>query len=309
MKKHLFIIGQTASGKSSLAHSLAKKHNAEIISIDSMKVYRGMDIGTAKPALEKQQEVTYHMIDIVDPDVIVDVNWYMREVEKILDADTDTRFILEGGSALYVKVMLSGMFDKTGRDDDFREELETRIKKEGIDALHEELKQVDPEAGERIFSGDEKRIMRALEVYYQTGETITGMQTQFDTKRTDRDFLVVCLRYERELLYERINKRIDKMYEQGFTDEVKGLYDREAFGLTASHAIGYKQIIDALGQGIDPASHEVREKIKQKTRYFSRKQMTWFKKFTDIHWFDLDIERSAGDVQDEIELLLKDVWK
>lgn len=301
----LFVIGQTASGKNSLSHLCARKHNCRIISVDSMKVYRGMDIGTAKPSPALQSEVSYEMINVLNPDEILDVKWYVDSVDAIIAANPEAGFILSGGSALYIKSILCGVFDGPPRDDTVREELEAAAETKGAAALHQELAAVDPEAAAAISNMNAKRIIRALEVYRLTGKPISESQVQFDTYRSCYNPVIVGLRHERTRLYARINQRVDRMWEQGLPDEVIQLHAAGTFGQTARHAIGYREIIDAIEAGEDPRSHEIRDKIKRNTRVFSRKQMTWYRKFENVNWIDVEAEENAEDVYQRIIPYLK----
>jgi tRNA dimethylallyltransferase len=301
MEKLLFIIGQTASGKKSLSHLAAVRTGPEIISVDSMKIYRYMDIGTAKPSQQKREEVAYHMIDVKDPHEEVDLKWFIESVDRILGSGGSTRFILSGGSSMYIRGILSGVFEGPARDSEFRKECRERAAQNGVESLHAELAKADPQAAAQIHSNDLKRIIRALEVFYKTGEQLSELQTQFNERRTGYDFCVAALRYPREVLYERINQRVDKMFEQGLVLEVEQMYAENQFGSTSSKAIGYAEIIHALEQGTDPSSDEVKDEIKKNTRRFARKQMTWFKKFEQVIWLDVE---EGMKVEDQYTMLV-----
>ncbi len=304
----IFIFGQTASGKASLSHHTALQTGAEIISVDSMKIYRGMDIGTAKPSRQRRAEVKYHMIDVIDPDIDINVKWYYDRVNTILHENPDTKFILSGGSAMYVKVLLTGVFDEAPNDSKVRDRLLSRAAEVGLDQLHREMAEIDPDAGDRINPNDEKRIVRALEVYELTGKPITEFQNHFDTYRDDIDFTLIGIRHPRERLYKRINERVDRMYELGLPEEVKTLWEKKAFGVTSSKAIGYSLIIRALENGEDYASDLIRERIQGQTRRFSRKQMTWYQNFENVNWIDVREDDTAESIYEQITPLLKDTW-
>jgi tRNA dimethylallyltransferase len=305
----LFILGQTASGKSAAAYRAACNAEAEIISVDSAKVYRGMDIGTAKPLPEKRAAIQYHMIDIADPNEDMDVKQYTDQVNELLKDAGKRRFILAGGSALYAKVILSGVFEGAGRNPALRQELRQEAADKGAESLHARLAGVDPEAASRILPGDEKRIIRALEVYDETGRPISSLQGQFDTRRKDIRFRLAGLRHPRPVLYDRINARVDRMYEQGLVEEVARIRSGSGFGRTSSMAIGYRQVLDAWEQGKDPYSDEVRDRIKKKTRTFARKQMTWFQRFSDIAWIDIDPGGGTDTVHSQIRSMYKELWQ
>jgi tRNA dimethylallyltransferase len=183
---------------------------------------------------------------------------------------------------------LSGVFEGIPRDEDIREQLKTEIEARGSEALHADLGQVDPEAASRILPGDAKRIIRALEVYRISGKPISSLQTQFASYRPGYDFTVVGLRHARPLLHERINARVDRMFEAGLAEEAIELIKHKALGHTASHAIGYREFLTALEEGRDPAGEEVRGEIKKNTRRLARKQMTWFRKFNEMNWLDIE---------------------
>lgn len=304
MKSIPFIIGQTASGKKALTHYAALRTGSEIISVDSMKIYRYMDIGTAKPSPAMRREATYHMIDTADPGEAADVKGYIDQVNTILEGYPRTAYILSGGSSMYIKGIISGIFEGPGKDAEFRDMLRKKADEHGTDLLHDELKKADPKAASKIGRNDLKRIIRALEIHRASGESLSDLQTQFSSRRKDLSFTLIGLRFERSILYERINRRVDRMFEKGLADEVKALYEQYRFGPTSSQAIGYREIIEALEQNRDPDSDEVRDKIRKNTRVFARKQMTWFRKFRDVLWIDADEDQTAEDIFTQIEPLI-----
>lgn len=283
-KPHLLIIlGPTATGKSSLAIKLAKEHNGEIISADSMQVYRGMDIGTAKPTKEEQQDIPHHLIDVKDPDEPWTVSDFTsRANELISDLHREGKLpIMVGGTGLYLNSFLEGYSFPIS---EANPELRARLEKEEAPALWERLNKVDPDAAGKISKNDKKRIVRALEVFEGTGKMISKLQKR--SPITEKyDVIMVGLNMEREKLYERINERVDKMIGAGLAGEVKTLlskgYNRK---LTSMQALGYKEMIDHL-EGKRPLNETV-DLIKQKTRNFARRQMTWFRKFKDVKWFE-----------------------
>lgn len=307
MRKLLLILGQTASGKNALSHYIALKAGASVISVDSMKIYRGMDIGTAKPSIQKREEVDYFMIDVIGSEQNVDVKWFTDTVDDILKNNRHKKFVLSGGSALYIKAILSGVFDGVPRNENFRTFAQKRILNEGIQSLYEELRHVDPDAALKILAHDEKRIVRALEVYHMSGKPISELQQQFQGIRDYYSFTMIGLRYEREVLYERINRRVEQMFEKGLVKEVTQLHDNDRFGRTSCMGIGYKEIIDALKRGEDPAAEQIKDEIKKNTRHFSRKQMTWFKKFEKVNWIDWEPENTVEDTYKRIVPFLEEI--
>jgi tRNA dimethylallyltransferase len=291
--KKILIIGVTASGKSGLSFELAKKLGTDIISIDSMKVYRRMDIGTAKPSKERQSQVKYHLIDIVEPSQSFSVDQFLTGAnEKIsLMQSLGKPVLAEGGTAMYIKALLHGIFEGPGTDVAIRETLQKRIAADGLATLHKQLTYIDPAAAERIHANDEKRIIRALEVYELTGKPISSFQNHFDNPFPD-DWLIIGLRREKEAESRRINARVKKMIADGLVDEVKSLLaEDKPLSLQAACAIGYAEIIEHLKGNISLA--DAIEKIKINTRKLAKAQRTWFKRFENVHWFDVDEDDTA----------------
>jgi len=299
-----FIIGQTASGKKALSHYAALQTGCSIVSVDSMKIYRYMDIGTAKPSADMRNEVQYHMIDIADPSVDKDLKWFLEQIEILLEDDSGSQYIFSGGSSMYIQGIVSGIFEGPAKDSEFRQILKQKAADKGTEALHAELKDADPEAASRIHPNDLKRIIRALEIHRTTGKSLASLQTQFGALRGDMGFTLIGIRYERSRLYKRINTRVNRMFEQGFVEEVRSLYEQDRFGPTSSQAIGYRELIDAFKQNGNPDLDEVKEQIKKNTRVFARKQMTWFKKFKDVYWIDAEEGQTVEEIYKEIKPLL-----
>jgi tRNA dimethylallyltransferase len=285
----LVLTGPTASGKSALACLIAGKLDAEIISVDSMKVYRRMDIGTAKPSPEMRRKVRFHLIDIREPWEEFNVYDFVTEAEKCIEEihQRGKLPLLVGGTPLYLKGLLEGIFEGASRDNALREELYRRAEREGSQSLHLRLAQLDPEAGERIHPHDVRRIIRALEVFTLTGRPISQLQSQFGRQKEKYDVLMVGLRWPREQLYRRINRRVKEMFQQGLVEEVRGLLE-DSCGLSpqASQALGYKEVIAHLHG--EYSLDEAMMWVKKNTRRFSRKQMIWFKKFRQLRWLEVD---------------------
>ncbi|MHC4187667.1 MAG: tRNA (adenosine(37)-N6)-dimethylallyltransferase MiaA, partial [Planctomycetota bacterium] len=283
----IIILGVTASGKGWLAFELAKKLDAEIISIDSMKIYRRMDIGTAKPPLEARDKIHYHLIDVVEPSESFSVAKFISLADESINRiiDKGRPVIAVGGTALYLKVLLYGLFAGPGENEEIRNRLRKRAKKEGLEILHNELTQIDPEAAHNISPNDAKRIIRALEVFELTGKPITSMQKQFDANKTRHNWTIIGLRRDKDIESMRINTRVKKMMDEGLLDEVKSLLAEEKqLSKQASCAIGYAELIDYL-QGLGTLEEAV-ENIKKNTRRLAKGQRTWFKRFLNVNWLD-----------------------
>ncbi len=286
----ILILGVTASGKGKLAFDLAQSIGAEIISIDSMKVYRRMDIGTGKPPRQAQQKIKYHLIDVVEPSQSFSVASFLEITNNTIDQIKQRKkpIIAVGGTALYIKALLYGLFDGPGTNEKIRKNLQMQADTEGLEKLHHQLKNIDPDAAKRIHPNDRKRIVRALEVYEITGKTISSFQQQFDAEQHRRNWTIIGLRREKKNDSNRINSRVKKMIEQGLVDEVKSLLTEDnTLSRQASCAIGYAEIIDYLNNK-DMSLDDAVELIKKNTRRFAKNQRTWFKTFKNVNWFDIE---------------------
>lgn len=293
-KSKILILGVTAVGKGSLAFELAKHLNAEIISVDSMKVYRRLDIGTAKPSAERRNQVPYHLLDVVEPSESFSVDRYLelagQAAEKIQSAGKP--LIASGGTAMYIKAMLYGLFDGPACDPAIRKKLKSEIQSTGLIELHKRLAAIDPPAAGRIHPNDEKRIIRALEVHELTGKPISEFQQQWSAQ-TPNDWFVIGLRREKETESKRINLRVKRMIEQGLVEEVKSLLaESQPLSKQARVAIGYAEIIEHLEGKL--SLEDAIEKIKINTRKLAKAQRTWFKTFRNVNWIDI-----APDAADE----------
>ncbi|MBD5117818.1 MAG: tRNA (adenosine(37)-N6)-dimethylallyltransferase MiaA [Clostridiales bacterium] len=284
----LVICGPTASGKTALAAELALRLGGEVVSADSMQVYRGMDIGTAKPTREETLGVPHHMLDVADPSENYSVARYVADAVPIVD-DILARGklpIVAGGTGLYIDHLVAGRrFAPFEADSGLREELQARANSEGLPALRAELEQVDPEAAARIHPNDEKRTIRALEVYLSTGKTITQHDRESREVSPRYTPLTIALNFrERPWLWERIDRRVDEMMERGLEGEVRGLL---AAGIpwdcTAMQAIGYKELAAAILEG-RPVS-EGAEEVKLRSRQYAKRQLTWFRRNRQAYWF------------------------
>ena len=293
----ILILGVTASGKGRLAFDLARKIGAEIISIDSMKVYRRMDIGTAKPSRQQRQQVKYHLIDVVEPYQSFSVGRYLElageAMKRIKSAQKP--IIAVGGTAMYIKNMLYGLFDGPGADTEIRSRLKAQIAAEGIAQLHHKLTEIDPQAAQRIHLKDEKRIIRALEVFELTGKPITSFQQQFGSENMLDNWKVIGLRRQKTDASSRINKRVRRMIDEGLVDEVKSLLaEAKPLSVQARCAIGYAEIIDHLNDKLSLT--EAIEKIKINTRRFAKSQRTWFKTFKEVNRLDIAEDESPENI-------------
>ncbi|MDQ6418112.1 tRNA (adenosine(37)-N6)-dimethylallyltransferase MiaA [Paenibacillus sp. LHD-117] len=283
----LVLIGPTAVGKTALSLTLAKQWNAEIISGDSMQVYRGMDIGTAKLPLADREGIPHHLIDICDPEEpysAADFQAGAREAINAISARGKLPFIV-GGTGLYIESLCYDyQFADNGSDELFRAEQEAFATAHGAEALHAKLSEVDPEAARRLHPNDLRRVIRALEVFHLTGQTFSDQQAG-QKKESPFELCIIGLSMDRAVLYRRIEQRIDEMLEQGLEDEVKRLLARELSPhAVPMQALGYKEIADYLNGN---CSYEAAvERLKRDTRRFAKRQLSWFRHMKDIHWFD-----------------------
>lgn len=304
----ILILGVTASGKSRLAFDLAEFIDAEIISIDSMKVYRRMDIGTAKPPKEARQRIKYHLIDIVEPSDSFSVGAFidaasdaMRQISR-----RNSKIVAVGGTALYIKSLLYGLFDGAGTDEHIRTKLRERVGAEGLAELHRELKKIDPAAAERINPNDAKRIIRALEVYQLTGIPISSFQRQWEQRQMKHDWTIIGLRREKADASSRINRRVKKMISDGLVDEVKSLLDEDKpISKQARCAIGYAEIIEHLNGRM--SLEDAVEAIKINTRRLAKGQRTWFKTFQNVHWLDVAEDETPQQILVRTKILLDNI--
>ena len=290
------LAGATAVGKTETALKLAEAINAEIMSLDSMAVYRGMDIGTAKPTPEQQSVVKHHLINLRDPSEEFSVAEYIAEAERAV-ADARSRgkqSLFVGGTPMYLKCLLRGLFDGPSANPRIRQELEAELEEVGAATLHERLALVDPLAASTIHPNDARRIVRALEVFRATGEPISHQQMEFEDPAPADSSQVFVLRREREIQHERIEQRVDQMIEDGLIEEVEMLTSNgKALGNTASQAVGYSEVIEHL-RG-DCELSEAVEKIKARTRRFAKRQGTWFRGLEECRFVDLTPESNTEE--------------
>jgi len=289
--KTLIILGQTAVGKSKLAITLAKEINAEIISADSMQVYRGLDIGTAKPTIEERLGIPHHLIDIRNPDEEWTVSDFVAGTRKLTDQITKAGKtpIIVGGTGLYLWTLLEGYsFPVAPADKEIRERLEQLP----TPTLYAQLSTIDPEACKKIHANDKKRIVRALEVYELTGKPISQTQKTRTKSHEPRATTLIGLTLPRDQLYQRINQRVDQMIQKGLIYEVKGLLvNGYSKNLLAFQALGYKEAIEHLENSWN--KEKMIEELKKRTRNFARRQMTWFKRFKNVQWFNQPVDTNT----------------
>ena len=301
----ILILGVTASGKARLGFELAQALDGEILSVDSMKVYRRMDIGTAKPFREAQQRVRYHLIDVVEPSESFSVGLFLeRALAAIAEICRRGKTVVAvGGTALYIKALLYGLFEGPGSDEQIRAELRSRAAVEGLAALHAELGGIDPEAAGRISPSDAKRIIRALEVYRLTGKPISSLQRQFEAERPRHDWTIIGIRREKDVESRRMNARVKQMMELGLVEEVRSLLAEEKpLSQQARCAIGYAEIIEYLEGRM--SLEDAVEQIKKNTRRLAKGQRTWFKTFRGVHWLDVGPEEPAEQVIERAKHLI-----
>ncbi len=286
----VLLLGCTASGKSTAAMELAPRFNAEILCVDSMQVYRRMDIGTAKPTPAERAAVRHHLIDVAEPDEPFSVSRYVELADTAV-ADIQSRgkrVLVVAGTPLYLMGMMYGLFDGPSADDQFRAALRDRAAREGTPVLHAELARIDPQAAERIHPNDLKRIERGLEVFHLTGQPLSQQQVQWDAGVLRYPAAVVGIRRTREDVSRRIKIRIDEMIEAGLVDEVRSLADQ--MGEQSRQAVGYAEILAYLRD--ECRLGEAIERININSRQFAKHQRTWFRKFPMAKWVDVEPDES-----------------
>ena len=289
MDRIICIVGPTASGKTKLSVALAQHLDAEIISFDSMQIYRGMDIGTAKPTMEERGGIVHHMFDVAEPTEDFSVSRYVEMADACVQdlLSRGKTVILVGGTGLYVDSLIAGRefapYPSTGR----REELEKRVQEEGIEPIYEELRAIDPEAAEQIHPANHKRVIRALEVFLETGKTFSEHNRQTQLIPPKYDPIWVGLDYQnREALYARIDQRVEEMFAQGLVEEVQALLQKGISPkATSLQAIGYKELIAYL-EG-NSTLEQAKEDIQRSSRRYAKRQRTWFRRNEKVHWIEL----------------------
>lgn len=302
--KVIVIVGPTASGKTSLSIELAKQIKGEIVSCDSMQIYKDMDIGSAKPTKEEMQGIKHYIIDEVLPTERFSVARYKQEAEKAIKEilKKGKTPIVVGGTGLYANSLIYGIeYDDIKLDEKYREELMNIAEtQEGLEKLYNEAKKIDEKAIEKISPNDKKRIIRILEIYKATGKNKTEQEIESRKKEVKYDYKIFGINIERPILYERINKRVDIMIEQGLIEEVKKLIKKYTEFPTAMQAIGYKEIVEYLNNELSLG--EAIEKIKQETRRYAKRQITWFKRIENLKWLD-GLEKTQNNIDIILEVM------
>lgn len=284
-----FLTGATASGKTAIGLALADRLDAEVISLDSMAIYRGMDIGTAKPSATQREIVAHHMVDIVDPDRSFSVADYCAQVWTLIDEirARDKQVLFVGGTPLYLKSLLRGLFDGPPADWEIRKQIEREVEELGVETLRQRLEMVDPLTAHKLHPNDKRRMIRALEVYRQTGQPISHHQRQFDEGMEASECRVFVLRWPRPILHQRIEQRVKGMFEIGLVDEVRGLLDQYGqLSHTAEQAVGYREVLEHLRD--ESSIDETIESVMTRTRQFARRQETWFRGLKECRWWEME---------------------
>lgn len=296
-KKILAVAGPTASGKTALAIELAKRFSGEVVSCDSMQIYKGMDVGTAKPDKEEMSGIPHHMIDIATPEERFSVAEYCRLARAAID-EIHSRGklpILAGGTGLYMDSVLNNTdFKDFQGDAAFCSEMQSLAERQGNHAVHRLLFEKDPTAAQSIHPNNLKRVIRALEVCHVTGKTFTQVNAE-SIRKPVYDAYVLGIETDRQLLYDRIDRRVDIMLERGLLDEVKQL---KAAGIgrdtTAMQAIGYKELLDFLDGAV--SLQAAVDKIKQESRRYAKRQLTWFRRNPDINWVGIGTDKQLEEI-------------
>lgn len=306
----IIILGPTGVGKSKFAMNLVQEFGGEIISADSMQVYRYMDIGTAKPTLEERQKVPHHMIDLVNPDQNFNAALYRTFGRKKIDELYNKKRLIwvVGGTGLYIKALIQGIFNQPKIDPELRERLREEAEKKGGDFLYNRLKEVDPKTASKLHPKDIFRIVRALEVFEATGIPISFFREQH--RFGDRPYrtLKIGLEMAREELYRKIDERVDRMIEMGLLEEVKQLIGMGFHeGLKPMKSIGYKQMVEFINKKLN-WDNAIKE-IKFETHHFAKRQLTWFKADPEVNWWD--ITKNQKEIIKEIKFFLQegDQWQ
>ena len=302
MKPTVIVIGgPTASGKSNLAVELAKKINGEIISADSMQIYKDMNIGTAKITEKEMQGIPHYMLDIVSPEKRYSVSEYKKEAEKAIEEILKKGKvpIIVGGTGLYIESLIYGIeFQEEEFDEKYRQELNNIAETEGLEKLYQEAKKIDPKAMEKISKNDRKRILRVLEIYHKTGKTKTEQEIESRKKEVKYNYKIFAINFDREKLYSRIEQRIDQMIEDGLIQEVENIKKKYNKFPTAMQGLGYKEVVEYLEHKI--TKEEMLEKLKKETRHYAKRQITWFRKYKEITWLE-----GENDINVNLEIIIK----
>lgn len=285
--KAIIICGPTGSGKSAVGMTIAERYNGAIVSADSRQIYRRLDIGTAKPSMDDRRKIPHYMIDIVDVSEYYSAVKYSSEAKNNIELITASGRIplLVGGTGLYLEALTEGIFQGPGMDEDIRAELTEEASGEGLGALYDQLKKIDPKDALSISPNDEVRIIRSLEIYRQTGLPPSAVKESSDYSKVEGDFLWIGLGMPRKILYSRINDRVDQMISAGLPGEIKELLaDGLGKYIRKKKIVGYSEIIDAIEDQTDP--EEAIDLVKRHSRNYAKRQMTWFRNRTESIWLN-----------------------
>ena len=300
-EKVIVICGPTASGKTNTGIELAKKINGEIISADSMQVYKEMNIGTAKPSEEEMQGIKHYLLDFVQPNERYSVAQFKLDAKKaIKEIISKCKVpIIVGGTGLYIDSLIYEIdYNDINIDEEYRNELQEIVEEQGLHILYKKAIEIDPKAMEKVSKNDKKRIMRVLEIFHSTGKTKTEQEAESRRNPVEFDYKVFAINWDRQVLYDRINKRVDIMIEQGLIQEVQYIFNKYASFPTAMQGLGYKEVVDFLN-GLY-TKEEMIEKLKMETRRYAKRQLTWFRKNKETIWID-----GANDVETNVDFILK----
>ncbi|PGB78184.1 tRNA (adenosine(37)-N6)-dimethylallyltransferase MiaA [Bacillus wiedmannii] len=300
-EKVAVIIGPTAVGKTKLSIDLAKALNGEIISGDSMQIYRTMDIGTAKVTKEEMDGIPHYMVDIKNPEDSFSVAEFQERVRKHIREVTERGKlpIIVGGTGLYIQsVLFDYQFTDDAGDTIYREQMEKLALERGVEYVHKKLQEVDPESAERIHANNVRRVIRALEIFHTTGEKMSD-QLEKQENELLYDVSLIGLTMDREMLYDRINLRVDIMMDQGLLEEVEGLYNRGIRDCQSIQAIGYKEIYDYFEDRV--SLEEAVSQLKTNSRRYAKRQLTWFRNKMDVMWFDVTGGEKTSEILRYIE--------
>ena len=302
--KVIVIVGPTASGKTSLSIELAKKINGEIVSCDSMQIYNDMDIGSAKPTQEEMQGIKHYLIDVVSPAERFSVAEYKKQAEKAIEEILSKGKvpIVIGGTGLYADSLIYGIeYQEIEFDEKYRKALEIQAQTDdGLEMLYNQAKRIDEEAIKKISENDKKRIIRVLEIYHQTGKTKTELEAESRKNEVKYDYKVFAINMDRQVLYDRINRRVGIMIENGLIQEVENLLKKYKQFPTAMQGLGYKEVVQYFNKEL--TKEEMIDKIKQETRRYAKRQLTWFRKNKETIWLDgqLGNENNINIILEEI---------
>ena len=300
-QKVIVICGPTASGKTALSVELAKKINGEIISADSMQIYKDMNIGTAKPTIREMQGIKHYLIDFVLPNQRFSVAEFKQKakiaIKEILEKGKTP--IVVGGTGMYVDSLIYEIeYPKINFDEQYRKRLEKEVEEKGLEQLYKRACEIDEEAMKKISPNDQKRILRVLEIYQATGKTKTQQEIESRKKEVEFDYHVYAINWERSALYDRINKRVDIMIQNGLIEEVEEILKKYKEFPTAMQGLGYKEVVEYLDGTI--SKEEMIEKIKQETRRYAKRQITWFRKNKETIWLN-----GENKMQNNIDIILE----